>query len=115
MLGNSYKEIQQNEVGLGEAYAKQIHSEISTIQKNVRFLVDDVTKKFEHEQAARDGAINTLKREMIILMEISFEDNFTRRILIALHSIQKQLSTIQKQLDFTSFNADDRIFALEDE
>lgn len=56
-----------------------------------------------------------LKREMIILMETTFEADFTWRISAALRPIQEQFITVQNQLDFISSGTDNHISALEEE
>lgn len=75
-LVSTYKEMLPQEDDLQESFDKHIHSEISTIRRNLRDMVDDVTINFEHEQAASVEVINTLKRKMMILMEKTFEADF---------------------------------------
>lgn len=69
----------------------------------------------QHDKAARIGAINTLKNEMIVLMETYFEADFTQRIPVSLQPVQQQLQTFQNKLNLTFSGANDRIIALEEE
>lgn len=100
MLVSTYKEMQQKKAERKKAYDELIHSDISTICRNLRDLEDAFTKNFEHEQATRDEAINKLKREMIILMEITFEADFVQRIPVALCLVQEEL--LQSKTSWTS-------------
>lgn len=71
-LVSTYKKKQQEETKLREAFTDQMHLELSIIRRNLRDLVNAMTKNFQHEKAARKGTISKLKHEIIMLMETTF-------------------------------------------
>lgn len=114
-LVTTFKEIQQKDIELNETFAEQIHSEISSVHRNLRDLIDAIAKDFLNERATRGKDINKLKSEMIILMERALEANFMRRVPTSLLPVQAQIENVQNQLDFTSQSTDERISSLEKE